>query len=185
MTLSKRATIGFNVWTTLLVMLILFATLPLYILAPVNFAANQVAMVIIITQIWTAVLTVIMALNIAAFFMALRLQRHRKTVSDSASSKGNIEKLLSRVKKAASIIVIAALLVIITLNYMIPAFIRTVVSDPRCDITFGGSALRLGIIAWVVAFATPLYFVYLTLQERHTSRVVSNKVSTGANLSTS
>lgn len=154
-------------------------------MAPVNFAAQQVVMVVNIIKIWTAVLTVIMALNVCAFIMGTVLQKNRKALTDSVSTSGNIEKLIWRIKLSAAIIVIMALLIIITLFYMIPAFIRTVVSDPRCDITFEGSALRLGIMAWECAFATPLWFVYTTLQHRHSTRVVStnNKVSSVVNAS--
>jgi hypothetical protein len=176
MTLSKRAKIGFNIWAILLCMLTLLAQLPLYVMAPLNLREQQAQMVVNIIKIWTAVLTLVMALNLCAFGLAIKLQKDRKALSESASS-ANIERLISRIKVAAIVIIIAALLVIITLNFMLPAFARTVVSDPRCETTFSGVALRLGIIAWLAAFATPLWFVSTILQERHSSRVVSNKVS--------
>jgi hypothetical protein len=159
-------------------MFTLFAQLPLYVMAPSQFQAQQAQIVIIIIEIWTVVLTTVMVLNVGAFFLATQLQRNRKALSQSGSSNDHIEKLISRVKKSAAWIVFILMLVIINLNYMLPAFARTVVSDPRCDITFELSAVRTGIITWLAAFGVPLWFVSTILHERHSSRAVSNKVST-------
>jgi hypothetical protein len=181
MTLSSKVRIGFNIWMILLIMLTLFAQLPLYILAPSNFRAMQLAMVTNIVYTWTAVLSVVIALNIGAFFMVNKLQKHRKIVSEaSRSNGGDLDAILLRIKRAAAGISITVFLLIFFLNYMLPQFRRTVVSDPRCDITTEGTCFRFAIACWLIAFGIPLWFVSPILhdrQNRHRTRVTSNKMS--------
>jgi hypothetical protein len=180
LTLSNRARVGFSVWIILVILFVLCGQLPLYFLATTNFRARQLEMVTLIVYIWTAVLTVVLVLNLFAFYMVTKLQKNRKgPSSDPSSEQMSIDEILVRIKQSAVAISVTMFILIFFLNYMIPMFRRSPVADPRCDLTTDWISLRMGITFWLIAFGIPLWCVSpFTSQKHHPTRVVSDKIST-------
>jgi hypothetical protein len=162
MHLKKQTMMTVNIWTTVLILIIVCVKLPFYVLASQRFRENALFWTGIIFKLWLAVLACVICANIVTLILMnriLQMRRGSKVSSGHRECYIKMNELIRRIRKAAGCFVILGAVLSGLAAYNLPLFERTYYSSPACYVDTYYLAFRFGVFFWILLFTTGLWFV--------------------------